>query len=119
MENKKTLYFYQVVYGLFINKSDISLDYCEVEMTERPKTYISEKNVPMFGIGNRVRKADIGKIIGYNNNTVVLEEKNDELAKELLKKEYQRRLDREMDTVRQLEAIINAVDQWKLGDSPD
>lgn len=119
MENKKTLYFYQVVYDWFINKSDIHLDYCEVEMTEKPKTYISEKNVPMSGIGNRIRKADIGKIIGYHDNTVVLEEKNDELAKELLKKEYQRRLDREMDTVHQLEAIVNTVNAWELGDSPN
>lgn len=113
MENKKTLYFYQVVYGLFITKSDISLDYCEVEMTEKQKTYISEKNVPMFGIGNRVRKEEIGKVIGYQNNTVVLEEKNDQLAKEILRNEYQKRLENKMNEVKHLEAILDVVEKWE------
>ncbi len=56
----------------------------EIDVDEKSKTYIVT-NESKFGYkGQRIRKADIGKLSGYNGDTVILTEKGKKKAVEML-----------------------------------
>lgn len=62
------LYFY------FLETGKIRCEECEVE--EKPKTYKPVDRFPAGYYGCYVKKEDIGELIGYGNDVVVLTENN-------------------------------------------
>lgn len=54
----------------------------EVDVEEKPKTYIITEESEFGYKGQRIRKDDIGVLSGYNRDTVILKEKD---KKKLLK----------------------------------
>lgn len=80
------LYFY------FLETPDkgepfIRLEECEV--VEKEKTYYPADKFPKKFYGSRVRKSDIGKIIGYHRNTVILTEQDNNTALDILEEKIQ------------------------------
>ena len=67
------------IYSLWSDEFSCS----EIDVDEKPKTYIVT-NESKFGYkGQRIRKADIGKLSGYNGDTVILTEKGKKKAVEM------------------------------------
>lgn len=56
----------------------------EVDVEEKPKTYIITKECEFGYKGQRIRKDEIGALIGYNRDTVILTEKDKKKAVEML-----------------------------------
>ena len=71
----------------------------ECEFIEKPKTYKPADELPSGIYRCYINKEDIGHVIGYNNNLVVLTEPNAKLAKEIFAKLYE-------SNVRQVEKIL-------------
>lgn len=56
----------------------------EVDVEEKPKTYIITKECEFGYKGQRIRKDEIGALSGYNRDTVILTEKDKKKAVEML-----------------------------------
>lgn len=56
----------------------------EVDVEEKPKTYIITKECEFGYKGRRIRKDEIGALSGCNRDTVILTEKDKEKAVEML-----------------------------------
>lgn len=56
----------------------------EVDVEEKPKTYIITKECEFGYKGQRIRKDEIGALSGCNRDTVILTEKDKEKAVEML-----------------------------------
>lgn len=70
------LYFYRLWGNEF--------SYGEVDVEEKPKTYIVTERSEFGYKGQRIRKDEIGVISGYNGDTVILTEKDKKEAVEML-----------------------------------
>ena len=56
----------------------------EVDVEEKPKTYIITKECEFGYKGQRIREDEIGALSGYNRDTVILTEKDKKKAVEML-----------------------------------
>lgn len=56
----------------------------EVDVEEKPKTYIITEKSEFGYKGQRIRKDEIGALSGYNRDTVILTEKDKKKAVEML-----------------------------------
>lgn len=56
----------------------------EVDVEEKPKTYIITEKSKFGYKGQRIRKDEIGVLSGYNRDTVILTEKDKKKAVEML-----------------------------------
>lgn len=56
----------------------------EVDVEEKPKTYIITEKSEFGYKGQRIRKDEIGVLSGYNRDTVILTEKDKKKAVEML-----------------------------------
>ena len=107
------LYFY--IYDSFFNK----LKYGECEVIEKPKTYYPADKFPAGFYGAYVSKTDIGRTSGYSNNTVILTERNDTLAKSLLKEAIQKEIDDFQKKIEKRQKEIDFIDIWESEENHD
>ena len=82
-----TLYFY-ILQKPFGDKPYIQFSECDVD--EKPKTYRPITKFPSGYYNCFVRKEDIGHLCGYGNDTLILTEKNNALAKKNFFKQFRR-----------------------------
>ena len=106
------LYFY------FLETGKIRFAECEVE--EKPKTYKPVNKFPSGYYGCYVKKEDIGRLIGYDNNIVVLEENNiQDVAKKFrTRKEYEIASKKNdiayaNDSINRCNETLSMIDDWE------
>lgn len=106
------LYFY------FLETGKIRCEECEVE--EKPKTYKPVNGFPKGYYGCYVKKENIGELIGYFNNVVVLTENNvQKVAKAFRNKiEYKiagakSDIAHANDSIDQCNEILSMIDEWE------
>lgn len=87
----------------------------EVDVEEKPKTYIVTESSEFRYKGQRIRKNEIGVLSGYNGDTVILTEKDKKEAVEMLIRRQEnvvesrrKRLERE---VKALEVIKSELEK--------
>ena len=106
------LYFY------FLETGKIRLAECEVE--EKPKTYKPVDRFPSGFYGCYVKKEDIGELIGYGDNVVVLTEKNIQKVANVFRRKMRHRIAREKqniasanDSINRYNEILSMIDEWE------
>ena len=106
------LYFY------FLETGKIRCKECEVE--EKPKTYKPVNRFPAGYYGFYVKKEDIGKLIGYGDNVVVLTENNIQRVADVFRKKMSYRIAREKqniasanDSINQCNETLSMIDEWE------
>ena len=104
---KLHFYIFEGIYG-----SNPKLTYSECEVVEKPKTYKPINKFPYGYYGSFIRKEDIGHLIGYNNNVFVLEEKDDNKAKEIFASYFEGCIDFKKREIERLEEKLNAVNEF-------
>lgn len=106
------LYFY------FLETGKIRCEECEVE--EKPKTYKPVDRFPSGFYGCYVKKEDIGELIGYGDNIVVLTEKNIQKVADVFRGKMKYRIAREKqniayanDSINQCNETLSMIDEWE------
>lgn len=112
------LYFYHLSQPLG-EKSRIEVEECKVE--EKPKTYELLDKIPKFYNLPCVIKNEIGKLIDWNRDLIVLTEKDDARVAEIFKdklhdeiKKNQSRIESLKKDVAKAYDLIDMVDDWRL-----
>lgn len=100
------LYFY-IFKKSYRNKPYVQFAECEVE--EKPKTYRPIDEFPNGYWGCFVRKEDIGHLCGYENNVVILTEKNKALAKEIFSNYFAGIIKRLQNETSEYQELLNVV----------
>lgn len=88
---------------------EIEIVSAECEVIEKPKTY---KAVDRFIAGtytSSIRKEDIGRIIGYSNNRIVLTEPDLERVKQIFSEQIESGIKSTKETLDALEKKLSAV----------
>lgn len=104
---KLHFYIFEGIYG-----SNPKLTYSECEVVEKPKTYKPINKFPHGYYNSLIRKEDIGHLIGYHNEVLVLEEKDDNKAKEIFAHYFERAIDSKKNEIDKLEEKLNAVNEF-------
>lgn len=106
------LYFY------FLENEKIIFTECEVE--EKPKTYKPANKFPSGYYGCYVKKEDIGEVIGYDDNVVVLTEKNIKKAADVFRGKMEYRIAREkqniayaIKSINRYNETLSMIDEWE------
>lgn len=106
------LYFY------FLETGKIRCEECEVE--EKPKTYKPVNRFPEGYYGCYVKKEDIGELIGYGNDTVVLTENNIQKVADVFKDKMKYKIAREKHdiasanySINQCNETLSMIDEWE------
>ena len=106
------LYFY------FLETGKIRCEECEVE--EKPKTYKPVNRFPAGYYGCYIKKEDIGKLIGYSNDVVVLTENNIQMVANVFREKMLYRIAREKQNIASANDSINwcnemllMIDEWE------
>ena len=106
------LYFY------FLETGKIRCSECEVE--EKPKTYKPVNKFPSGFYGCYVKKEDMGRLIGYGDNVVVLTEKNIQKVADVFRGKVQHTIARAKqdivsanDSINRCNEILSMIDEWK------
>lgn len=106
------LYFY------FLRTGKIRCAECEV--VEKPKTYKPVNKFPSGYYGCYVKKEDIGELIGYNDDIVVLTEKNNQKVADVFRGKMKYRIAREKqniasanDSINQCNETLSMIDEWE------
>lgn len=106
------LYFY------FLENEKIIFMECEVE--EKPKTYKPANKFPAGYYGCYVKKEDIGEVIGYDDNVVVLTEKNIKKAADVFRGKMEYRIAREkqniayaIKSINRYNETLSMIDEWE------
>lgn len=104
------LYFYHLSDG------KVFLDSCEVK--EKPQTYWPVKRFPGWFYRSFIRKGEIGEVIGYDKNVVVLTEKDDKRAYSVLADRVRRKIEKNKDIIRSMqisnERLLNTLQMLEL-----
>ena len=105
------LYFY------FLETEKIRSEECEVE--EKPKTYKPVNKFPSGYYGCYVKKADIGKLIGYSENVVILTEENIQKAADVFRDKMRCVIARQKqnissanDSINRCNETLSMIDEW-------
>lgn len=106
------LYFY------FLETGKIRCSECEVE--EKPKTYKPVNKFPSEFYGCYVKKEDIGKLIGYGDDVVVLTEKNIQKVADVFRGKMQymiarakQYIDSANDSINQCNEALSMISEWE------
>ena len=106
------LYFY------FLRTGKIRSEECEVD--EKPKTYKPVNKFPSGFYGCYVKKEDIGRLIGYGDDVVVLTEKNIQKVADVFRRKMEYRIAREKqniafanDSINQCNETLSMIDEWE------
>lgn len=106
------LYFY------FLETGKIRFEECEVE--EKPKTYKPMDRFPERYYGCYVKKEDIGELIGYSNDVVVLTERNIQKVADVFRGKMEYRIAREKqniasanDSINRCNETLSMIDEWE------
>lgn len=117
------LYFYHLSQPLG-EKPRIEVEECEVE--EKPKTYELLDKIPNFYNLPCAIKNEIGKLIGWNRNLIVLTEKDSAKAAEIFKdkihtdiEHYQYRVEGLKKEIAKAYDLIDMVDDWRIENEAD
>lgn len=73
------------------------------------KTYYPKDEFPREIYNAYISKSDIGRLIGYRHNVVVLKEPNVKYAKELLAEKYQNSIKANEETIAKYKDILSAI----------
>ena len=94
--------------------------FTEFEVVEKLKTYKPVNKFPSGYYGCYVKKEDIGELIGYDDNIVVLTEKNTQKAANVFREKMRYRIARENkniayanDSVNRYNEILSMIDDWE------
>lgn len=106
------LYFY------FLETGKIRCAECEVE--EKPKTYKPVDRFPAGYYGCYVKKEDIGELIGYSNDVVVLTENNIKKVADVFREKMEYRIAKAKrdiasanDSINQCNEAMHMIDEWE------
>lgn len=106
------LYFY------FLETKKIRCEECEVE--EKPKTYKPVDRFPAGYYGCYVKKEDIGELIGYSNNVVVLTENNIQKVADAFRGKMEYKIARAKqniasanDSINRCNEALSMIDEWE------
>lgn len=106
------LYFY------FLETGKIRFEECEA--VEKPKTYKPVDRFPAGYYGCYVRKEDIGELVGYGDNVVVLTENNIQKVAEIFRDRMKYKIVREEQSIAISNISINRynetlsmIDEWE------
>lgn len=106
------LYFY------FLETGKIRCAECEVE--EKPKTYKPVDRFPAGYYGFYVKKEDIGELIGYSNDVVVLTENNIQKVADVFRSKMRYKIARAKrditfanDSINQCNEALSIIDEWE------
>lgn len=112
------LYFYHLSQPAG-EKPRIEVEECEAD--EKPKTYRDIGKFPKFYCGCYVKKEDIGRLIGYNEDTVVLTERDNAKVAEIFKDKLHEDIEYAQHKIKSLKKeiaktydLIDMVDDWRL-----
>ena len=101
------LYFYRLDTEYRTGESKIV--YSECDVVETPKKYKAVDRFPSGICNVYVSKDEIGSIIGYSRNVVVLDEPNVERAKQLFSEQIERKIENSKAVIADLESKLSAV----------
>lgn len=106
------LYFY------FLETGKIRCAECEVE--EKPKTYKPVDRFPGGYYWNYVKKEDIGELIGYGDDIVVLTENNIQKVADVFREKMKYMIAKEKqniasanDSINQRNEAMRMIDEWE------
>lgn len=106
------LYFY------FLETGKIRFEECDV--IEKPKTYSPVNKFPAGYTGCYVKKEDIGKLIGYYENILVLEERDTRKAADVFRDRIRDRINRENRSIelsnisiKKCNETLTMIDEWE------
>ena len=111
-DREMKLYFY------FLETEKIRSEECEVE--EKPKTYKPVNKFPSGYYGCYVKKEDIGKLIGYSENVVILTEENIQKAADVFRDKMRCVIARQKqnissanDSINRCNETLSMIDEWE------
>ena len=111
-DREMKLYFY------FLETGKIRCAECEVE--EKPKTYKPVDRFPSGFYRCCVKKEDIGELIGYGDNIVVLTENNIQKVANVFRGKMKYRIAREKqniasanESINQCNKTLSMIDEWE------
>ncbi len=106
------LYFY------FLETGKIRCEECEV--AEKPNTYKPVNRFLAGYYGYYVKKEDIGRLIGYGDNVIVLTENNIQMVAEVFRSKIQYKIanaKRDIayanDSINQCNETLSMIDEWE------
>lgn len=106
------LYFY------FLETGKIRCEECEVK--EKPKTYKPVNRFPKGYYGCYVKKEDIGRLIGYGNNIVVLTENNIQKVADVFREKMKCGIAKAKqdiasanDSINRCNEALSMIDEWE------
>lgn len=106
------LHFYFLEHDYYNTKAGIK--YAEREVIEKPKTYYPKDRFPDGFYGSFIRKEDIGHIIGLGNNIIILNEKDDEKAKEIFLARYKVYVNEAEKRLNKYREIIDVINKFEV-----
>lgn len=104
------LYFYKLDKGVFDGKPK-GITVKDYEVIEKSKTYFPADGGNFPGYMCFVRKADIGKIIGYDNSRIVLAESNFEYAKNKFRELAESAVKQVRERLTEYESVLRAINE--------
>lgn len=111
-DREMKLYFY------FLETGKIRCAECEVE--EKPKTYKPVNKFPSEFYWCYVKKEDIGRLIGYGDDVVVLTEKNIQKVADVFRGKVQYKIARAKkdivsanDSINRCNETLSMIDEWE------
>lgn len=106
------LYFY------FLETGKIRCAECEVD--EKPKTYKPVNKFPAGYYGCYVKKEDIGRLVGYGDDTVVLTENNIQTVADVFRNKMKYKIARAKrdivcanESINQCNETLSMIDEWE------
>lgn len=103
---------YDVKTGTF-EKTVFKMKIEECEVIEKPKTYRAVTKFPKGIYLGYIKKEDIGRIVKFYGEYVVLEKPNYQFAKEVFLKRYNREINALRDKISTCEDIVAAIENFK------
>lgn len=103
------LYYYELKGNIFREKP--VMDYQEIDVIEKPKSY-EIKDYKKTG-RNRINKSEIGRVIpDYLCFKLFMEEKNDELVKEIFEQFFAKELEEQRKILNEIQNLFDCVQDW-------
>lgn len=81
----------------------------ECEAIEKPKIYCAADRFPDNVYRTRIYKSEIGNVIGYRNDLVVLTEPNAKLAKDIFLRAYNSIVEQNEKSLNKAKELLNAI----------
>lgn len=105
---KLYFYFMEVPY-----RGEPYIRFEECEVIEKPKTYYPKEKFPSGFYVSSVRKSEIGRVNGYIQKTVILTEKNTNLALDLIANDVKAEIFKAEHDMRVSERKLKAIEKFR------